>query len=364
MVLAIVLILMVIGSVIFHFWSPWWFTPIASNWGAMDTTIMITFWVTGFVFVVINLFLAYCVVKFKHSPGRKAAYEPENSKLESWLTGLTALGVFAMLTPGLVVYNDFVEVPEDAVIIEAVGEQWRWFYRLPGEDGALGKADNRNVTFENPVGIDPDDPWGQDDIVLAGQPAHIELGQPIKFNLRSKDVLHDFYVSEFRAKMDLVPGLVSYFWLTPTRTGTFEVMCAELCGIGHYRMRSEIVVDTPEDYRRWLSRQTTFAQSMGKEAPGGNLAERGEKLSQQHGCLACHSLDGNRGVGPTWKGMYGRTETLADGSSITVDEAYLRESITDASAKIVEGFPPVMQSYPMSDGDLDAMIAYFITLSE
>jgi cytochrome c oxidase subunit 2 len=364
MVLAIVLILMVVGSVIFHFWSPWWFTPLASNWGAMDTTIMITFWVTGFVFVVINLFIAYCVIKFRHSPGRKAAYEPENSKLETWLTGLTALGVFAMLTPGLVVYSDFVEVPDDAVIIEAVGQQWQWYYRLPGADGALGKADNRNVTFDNPVGIDPDDPWGQDDIVISGAPAHLELNQPVKFNLRSKDVLHDFYVSEFRAKMDMVPGLVSYFWLTPMRTGTFEVMCAELCGVGHYNMRSHIVVDTPEDYQRWLAKQTTFAQSMGKAPVGGNLAERGEQLAQQQGCIACHSTDGKHGIGPSWKGMYGRSEMLTDGSSVVADEAYLRESITDAAAKVVEGYAPVMASYPMGDDDLDALVAYFITLSE
>ncbi len=160
MALAIILVLMVIGSVIFHFWSPWWFTPIASNWGAMDDTIMITFWVTGFIFVVVNLFLAYCVVKFRHSPDRRAAYEPENAKLEGWLTGLTSLGVFAMLAPGLIVYNQFVHVPDDAVIFEAVAQQWQWSYRLPGKDGALGKADNRNVTFDNPLGVDPDDPLG------------------------------------------------------------------------------------------------------------------------------------------------------------------------------------------------------------
>ena len=162
MALAIVLIVMVVGSVIFHFWSPWWFTPLASNWGAMDATIMITFWVTGFVFIAVNLFLAYCIIKFRHSPDRRSAYEPENSKLETWLTVLTSIGVFAMLAPGLIVYNQFVQVPDEAVIFEAVGHQWQWSYRLPGKDGALGKADNRNITFDNPLGVDPDDPWGQD----------------------------------------------------------------------------------------------------------------------------------------------------------------------------------------------------------
>ena len=364
MALAIILVLMVVGSVIFHFWSPWWFTPLASNWGAMDDTIMITFWVTGFVFVAVNLFIAYCVVKFRYSPERRAAYEPENDKLEGWLTGLTSLGVIAMLAPGLIVYNQFVQVPDDAVIFEAVGQQWQWSYRLPGKDGALGKADNRNVTFDNPLGVDPDDPWGQDDLIVTGAPAHIELDQPIKFNLRSKDVLHDFYVPQFRAKMDVVPGLVSYFWLTPTVAGTFEVMCAELCGVGHYNMRSHIVVDTPADYRRWLSSQKTFAETQGGVVPGGDPAERGAELAQQRGCLACHSLDGASGVGPSWKGMYGRTETLADGSTIEADAAYLAESIRDPSAKLIQGFPPVMAAYPFNDDDIDALIAYFITLAE
>ena len=364
MALAIVLIVMVVGSVIFHFWSPWWLTPLASNWGAMDTTILITFWVTGFVFIAVNLFIAYCVIKFRHTTDRKSAYEPENQKLESWLTGLTSLGVFVMLAPGLVVYADFIKVPKDAVIIEAVGQQWQWSYRYPGQDGALGKADNRHVTFDNPLGIDPDDPWGQDDLIVVGAPAHIELNQPIKFNLRSKDVLHDFYVPQFRAKMDLVPGLVSYFWLTPTVAGSFEVLCAELCGVGHYNMRSTVVVDTPTDYRKWLAKQTTFAASQGLEVAGGDPVERGRTLAQQHGCIACHSLDGSRGVGPTWKNMYGRSEALADGTMVVAEDEYLAESIVNPSAKLLAGYPPVMAAYPMSDEDIAAMIAYFITLSE
>ncbi len=364
MALAIILILMVIGSVIFHIWSPWWFTPLASNWGAMDSTIMITFWVTGVVFILINLFIAYCCIKFRHSPGRRAAYEPENHRLESWLTGITAVGVFVMLAPGLVVYTDFIKVPEDAVIIEAVGQQWQWGYRYPGRDGALGKADNRNVTFDNPLGIDPDDPWGQDDIVIIGEPAHIEVDQPIKFNLRSRDVLHNFYVPQFRAKMDLVPGLASHFWMTPTVTGEYEVLCAELCGVGHWNMRSTLIVDSPSDYKRWLARQTTFAESQGGEAPGDDPVARGESLAQQNGCLACHSLDGSRGVGPTWKNMYGSTETLVDGSTVLVDDAYLAESITHPNAKLVEGYPPVMAAYPLDEEELAAMIAYFMTLSE
>ena len=260
MIVALLLALVVIGTVVFHILSPWWWTPIASNWGYVDDTIIVTFWITGVVFIIVGMFVVYCVYRYRHQEGRRAAYEPENTKLEVWLTALTTLGVAGMLAPGLFVWNQFVQVPDEAYVLEAVGQQWQWHYRLPGKDGALGKADNRNVTYDNPVGIDPDDPWGQDDIVLSGVPAHIELDQPIKFNLRSRDVLHDFYVSEFRAKMDMVPGMVTFFWFIPTRTGTFDILCFELCGTGHYAMRGKVVVEEEGAYQAWLDEQSTFAE--------------------------------------------------------------------------------------------------------
>ena len=132
MAIAIVLILLVAGSVLFHFLSPWYFTPIASNWVAIDDTISVTFWVTGLVFVAVNLFMAYCVVRYRHRKGARAAYEPENQKLESWLIGLTAVGVAALLTPGLFAWAKFVDVPQDAAVVEVVGKQWHWSFRFPG----------------------------------------------------------------------------------------------------------------------------------------------------------------------------------------------------------------------------------------
>ncbi|MCH8059028.1 MAG: cytochrome-c oxidase, partial [Proteobacteria bacterium] len=135
MPLAIVLILLVLGSLVFHFVSPWTFTPIASNWGAIDLTVDITFWVTGFVFVAVNLFMAYAIFRYRHREGIKADYEPENKKLEIWLTVITTIFVAAMLAPGLIVWAKFVVPPENAIEIEAIGQQWKWTFRLPGEDG-------------------------------------------------------------------------------------------------------------------------------------------------------------------------------------------------------------------------------------
>ncbi|HJM02941.1 MAG TPA: hypothetical protein QF617_09080, partial [Arenicellales bacterium] len=145
MVLVIVLVVLVIASVLFHFMSPWYLTPIASNWGMIDDTLTITFIVCGFVFVVINLFLAYAIYKYRYRKDRRAEYEPENKKLEWWLTAFTTVGVIAMLAPGLFVWAKYVDVPEDAMLVEAVGQQWRWTYRYPGADGVLGTVDTRNI---------------------------------------------------------------------------------------------------------------------------------------------------------------------------------------------------------------------------
>ena len=219
MVVAIVLVLLVVGSVLFHVLSPWYFTPIASNWGTIDTTVDITFWVTGIVFVAVNLFMAWCVLRYRATKTNKAEYEPENKKLEGWLVVLTSVGVAAMLAPGLVVWAKFVDVPKDAAVFEVLGKQWSWSYRFPGADGVLGTDDARFVSDKNPFGINPNDPRGQDDIVIASPELHLPLGKAHKALLRSIDVLHNFTVPQFRVKMDLVPGLVTYVWFTPTRAG-------------------------------------------------------------------------------------------------------------------------------------------------
>ncbi len=286
---AVVLILLVVGSVLFHILSPWTFTPLASNWGMVDFTVDITLWVTGVVFIAVNLFMAFCVIKFRHRKGEasKAKYEPENKKLEAWLTGLTAVGVAAMLTPGLLVWAKFVEVPDDAHVVEAVGQQWHWTYRFPGVDGKLGEVDAERISSDNPFGIDPDDPNGRDDVVVMNPEVHIPVNRPVKFLLRSKDVLHDFAVAQFRVKMDLVPGMDTYLWLTPTEVGRFEVLCEELCGIGHHTMRGAVVVDEAADFESWLARQPTFAEE--QNAVPGNASIG---AAQYAVCAACHGQQG------------------------------------------------------------------------
>jgi cytochrome c oxidase subunit 2 len=272
---ALILVFVVIGSVLFHLLSPWWSTPIASNWQYIDNTVNLSFWITGFVFAAVVLFLAYCVFRFRHREGSRAMYEPENQKLELWLTVGTAAGVAALLAPGLYVWGQFVRPPAGATEIEVVGQQWQWKFRLPGKDGRLGTTDPQYITADNLLGVSPYDPNGRDDVIISDPEIHLPLGKPVKVVLRSIDVVHDFYVPEFRAKMDMVPGMETYFWFTPTKTGTFEILCAGYCGVGHPMMRGTVVVDTESNYQAWLQHQKTFAEltapvkkaEIGRKAP-------------------------------------------------------------------------------------------------
>jgi cytochrome c oxidase subunit 2 len=283
MPLAIVLIVLVVGSLIFHFLSPWTFTPIASNWGMIDNTVDITLVVTGVVFVAVNIFMAYAIIRYRHREGVKANYEPENKKLEVWLTVLTTIGVAAMLTPGLFVWAKFVNVPDGATEIEALAQQWKWTYRLPGEDGEFGNTDGALINVDNPFGMDPDDPNGRDDVLVDDATVHMPVGTPVRVWLRSKDVLHNFTVAQFRVKMDAVPGMTSFMWLEPTKLGEFDLLCEELCGIAHHAMRGRVIVEEPADFEAWVNAQPTYAEIQATAAGDATAGAASYAV-----CAACH----------------------------------------------------------------------------
>ncbi len=353
--IAVAVIVLIIASVLFHFLSPWYLTPLASNWDTIDLTIDITFWVTGIVFVTVNLFMAYAVIKYRYDKNRRSDYEPENQKLELWLTGVTAVGVAAMLAPGLLVWAEFVTVPEDAHEIEVIGQQWHWSFRYPGKDGKFGAVESRYVSDENPFGMERDDPYGQDDILISSPTMHVPIDKPVKTNLRSKDVLHDFAVAQFRVKMDMVPGLVSYLWFTPTKIGEYEILCEELCGIGHHTMRGMVVVDTQKDFDAWLDTQPTYAELLAK--PKGN-AQIGQ--AQYAVCAACHgtSGEGNRQLNsPRLAG--------SEGWYMRRQIEYFKSGVRGAHPEDVYG----MQMAPMAatlidDTAISNVIAYIETLPD
>jgi len=255
----------IIGSVLFHILTPWWWTDIASNWGAMDDTINLTFWIGGGVFILVCLFMVYCTFKFSYKEGRNVEYKPEDNKLEKILTVATTLGVAALLAPGLIVWNEFINTPKNALNIEVMAWQWGWQYRLPGEDGKLGTAQVVKISDENPFGINLDDPNGKDDILIQSDELHLKTNRPVQILLRSVDVLHNFYVPQFRSKMDAIPGIITYYWFEPNKVGEYEVLCAEYCGLGHYGMRAKVVVENEQNYENWLNEQETFSSLIAKQ---------------------------------------------------------------------------------------------------
>ena len=255
----------IIGSVLFHIFTPWWWTDIASNWGAMDDTINLTFWIGGGVFILVCLFMVYCMFKFSYKDGRKVEYKPEDHKLEKILTVATTLGVAALLAPGLIVWNEYINTPKNALNIEVMAWQWGWQYRLPGKDGKLGTAQVGKITDENPFGINLDDPNGKDDVLVQSDELHLKTNRPVQILLRSVDVLHNFYVPQFRSKMDAIPGIISYYWFEPNKVGEYEVLCAEYCGVGHYGMRAKVVVENEQNYENWLNEQETFSSLIAKQ---------------------------------------------------------------------------------------------------
>ena len=261
----IVFFLVILGSVLFHIFTPWYWTDIASNWGGMDDTITLTFWVGGGVFIAVCLFMTYCIFKFSYKEGRRAEYKPEDKKLERILTWATTVGVVALLAPGLIIWNQYVTVPKNALEIDVMAWQWGWQYRLPGEDGKLGTTKVININDNNPFGINTDDPYGQDDVMIQSDVLNIENNRPVKILLRSVDVLHNWYVPQFRSKMDAVPGVVTYYWFEPNKVGEYEVLCAEYCGVGHYAMRGTVIVQDKQSYNQWLNEQETFSELVAKQ---------------------------------------------------------------------------------------------------
>jgi len=185
--------------------------------------------------------------------------------------------------------------------------------------------------------------------------------QQVLLVLSSTDVIHSFWVPEFRLKQDALPGenMERELRITPTEVGDYQVRCAELCGLQHAYMNAPVRVIERADFDSWVEDQTA--------EPSDDAAQRGERVAQQFGCLSCHSTDGSQGAGPTWLGVFGSEKTLTDGTTVTVDEEYLRQSILNPGAQIVEGYQNIMPANvadQMSDEQINDVIAFIKNLQE
>jgi cytochrome c oxidase subunit 2 len=180
----------------------------------------------------------------------------------------------------------------------------------------------------------------------------------VKLIMSAQDVLHSFYIPEFRAKRDVIPGLYTTLWFEALRADKTVLQCAEYCGKDHSNMAADFIIMDGPEFDKWI------VEIEAKELAGKDPVELGKMLYVQRGCNSCHSLDGSKNQGPTWKGIWGRSETLSDGSTVTVDENYVRESIFDPHKRIVQGFAATMPSFEgqLKQQHIDGIIAFMKTL--
>ena len=255
MLLAITIWIITLIIVVLFAGRVWWFPESASSHGAqVDTQFVYTLIVTGVIFILAQVALGYFIMRYRERPGQKATYSHGNDKMEIiWTTATTVL-FYVMVLLGFQVWIEMYiqAASEDALQIEVTGQQFAWNIRYPGPDGLFGSTSPELIddSAGNPLGLDPDDPAGQDDIVLPTMAVPVD--RPIELLLRSKDVTHGFSVRELRVKQDTLPGMVIPLRFTATKLGKYEIACAELCGLGHHRMRSFIDVFSEEDYAEWL----------------------------------------------------------------------------------------------------------------
>ncbi len=258
--LLIVIVLAAVGVTVS---GEWWLTPQAADWGGIDSMLLATTIITGIAFIIINLILAYMVYRFRSDNGHRASDEHHNPRLEWSLIGMTTVLIVILLAPGLFVYGQVVSPPDDPIVIEVVGEQWAWNFRYGGEDGALGASRNDLFGPGNSMGVDPEDPAVLDDRWVPGGPLVLPVGEPILLRLRSRDVIHIFFVPQFRVKQAAMPGMVNEMWFTPTRVGDYEALCTEFCGIAHHGMVGGVRVVERDEYEDWLDQQVTVGEMMG-----------------------------------------------------------------------------------------------------
>lgn len=292
------------------------FPPGASTMaGRVDALFWFMLAITVLICVLVFGAMLIFVIAYRRRPGNELAQASGRTTPIEITWTLIPLGL-AMIpfTWGALLYLDMARPPADALEIYVVAKQWMW-------------------KFEHPE--------GQSEI----DELHVPTGRPIKLTMISQDVIHSFYVPEFRVKADVLPGRYTTTWFQATAPGVYHLFCAEYCGTAHSRMTGQVIAMTPADYEAWL-----------QGGPTVSPAQQGRRLFETLGCVACHET----GIAPNLQGLFGQTVQLANGQTVTADESYIRESILDPSAKVVAGYQPIMPSFAgrVTDEQILQLIAY------
>jgi cytochrome c oxidase subunit II len=279
--------------------------------------------VTAFFTLLIAVLVAVFAVKFRRKHDTEVGVAMHGSLALELLWTFIPLGIcMVMFVWGAQVFFHMTRAPKGAMEIHIVGKQWMW--KAQHMDGA------REINE-----------------------LHVPIGQPVKLIMGSEDVIHSFFIPAFRAKADVVPGRYNTMWFTASKAGQYHIFCTQYCGTKHSAMIGTVTAMEPADYQVWLS---------GGSA-GGTLAEAGQKLFTDLSCNTCH-MENAQGRGPVLKGLYGKQVLLANGQTVTMDDAYIRESVLTPHAKVVAGFQPIMPTFQglVTEEQLLQIIAYVKSL--
>ena len=280
--------------------------------------------VTAFFALLIAVLVIAFSVKFHRKHDNEVGVAIHGSLALELMWTFIPLGIcMVMFVWGAQVFFHMTRAPKNAMDIYIVGKQWMW--KAQHMDGA------REINE-----------------------LHVPIGRPVRLIMGSEDVIHSFFIPDFRVKADVVPGRYNHMWFTATVPGRYHIFCTQYCGTKHSNMIGWVTAMTPADYQTWLS---------GGSA-GGSMVDAGAKLFADLTCNTCH-LDTAAGRGPVLKGLYGKQTLLTNGQTVTVDDAYLRESILNSQAKIVSGFQPIMPTFQglVTEEQLLQLIAYVKSLS-
>jgi cytochrome c oxidase subunit 2 len=283
----------------------------------------------SFLFALIVVPMLYSLIVFHRRKGEVGDGEhiEGNTQLEIAWTVLPLITVLAFAYLGATTLADTRRVDPDAMVVNVTGIQWSWKFEYP-EYGVVSDE------------------------------LHVPVGKQVLLRMTSTDVIHSFWVPEFRVKQDLVPGRFTELRITPITEGDYVVRCAELCGTSHAYMEKPVIVSSEADFTTWMDEQIALAEEASQTPEG-----RGQALVAANGCAACHSLDGSILPGPTWLSLAGSEVELVGGEVIIADDDFLFESIKDPQAKIVAGFESAqMPNYGFTDEQIADIIAYIKTI--
>lgn len=283
----------------------------------------------SFLAALILVPLTYSLVVFRRRKGdtTDATHVEGNTNLEIVWTIIPLFLVMAFAYLGAGNLAEIQRADPNAMIVNVTGQQWSWSFEYPAHG-------------------------------VTSVEMHVPVGKQVLLQMTSRDVIHSFWVPEFRPKQDLVPGRITQLRITPTVIGNYKVRCAELCGTSHYSMEQPVIVESQADFDAWMAEEVKKAEAAAATPEG-----RGQALVAASGCVACHSTNGAEGIGPTWLGLFGHEVRLTDGSVVTADEAYIHESIKAPQAKIVAGFEnQLMPNYGFTDEQINDIVAFIKTL--